>query len=488
MALYDKPSYSPGQKWAIGLRVTLLTLIVAAVLSLLNYLSREYNTRVHLGSTTKLELSSRTVHYLKTLTNRVKVTIYYDKDEPLYSTIRDLLREYQSVNPNISVRTVDYLRDAGAAQKVKAAYQLTGAGDKNLIIFEAEGGRFKPVDGNALAQYTLEQVPNPKEPQYRRKPVAFLGDMAFTAALLDVTNPKPLTAYFLQGHREHDIESGDEVTGYLNFTSVLKQNYIRVNTLSLQGTNTVPADCNLLIIAGPLTPIPEPELEKISAYLSQGGRLLALLNSSSLNRNIGLEKVLSTWGVFLGNDIVMDPEHSQFGSDVIVSAFSRHPLVNPLLGTGLYLIQPRPVGKLVGGTGSAEAPKVEVVAETGPGAFLFGDQSRKTKFPVMVAVERSGTKEVVSERGNTRIIVVGDSLFLANRQLELLGNRDFATYAANWLLERTQLLGGVPARPIKEYKVVMTRAQAQAARWLLLVGLPGVVMLLGGLVWLRRRR
>jgi LPXTG-motif cell wall-anchored protein len=34
----------------------------------------------------------------------------------------------------------------------------------------------------------------------------------------------------------------------------------------------------------------------------------------------------------------------------------------------------------------------------------------------------------------------------------------------------------------------MTRAQLHQAQWVLLAGLPGSVLLLGGLVWLRRRK
>ena len=40
----------------------------------------------------------------------------------------------------------------------------------------------------------------------------------------------------------------------------------------------MPADCNLLVIAGPRDVIPDVELEKIEQYLNQGGRLLALFN------------------------------------------------------------------------------------------------------------------------------------------------------------------------------------------------------------------
>jgi hypothetical protein len=72
--------------------------------------------------------------------------------------------------------------------------------------------------------------------------------------------------------------------------------------------------------------------------------------------------------------------------------------------------------------------------------------------------------------------------------LRNLTNRDFAEYALNWLLERSQLLGGLGPRSIVEYSVVMSQSQLLRVEWLLLGAIPGGVLLLGGLVWLRRRR
>ncbi len=51
----------------------------------------------------------------------------------------DLLGEYRLVNPRITVQTVDYTRDPGLAQKVKAKYNLSAPTDKNLVIFDCEG-------------------------------------------------------------------------------------------------------------------------------------------------------------------------------------------------------------------------------------------------------------------------------------------------------------------------------------------------------------
>jgi len=105
----------------------------------------------------------------------------------------------------------------------------------------------------------------------------------------------------------------------------------------------------------------------------------------------------------------------------------------------------------------------------------------------MVAAEKGAVKGVVTERGSSRLIVAGDSIFLANGWIDSAANRDFASYAANWLLDRTQLLEGIGPRPVSEYRVIMTKTQLQAAEWILLGGMPASVLVLGSLVWLRRR-
>lgn len=493
-AQHPSSSFSPGQRLKLGFQVAFGTLLVLAIVGLANYLSRDYSMRFHLSSRTKAELSSRTVFFLKTITNRVTVSIYYDRTDPLYSTISDLLNEYHMANPKIMVRTVDYLRDPAGAQALKAQYQLGSVEEKNLVIFDAGGGKWKPIDGNALAQYSVEQVPpspGEEERKFRRRMVSFLGEMAFNSALLNVTSPRQMNAYFLRGHQEHDIGSGDELNGYLNFASVLKQQNVQVKTLTLVGTNSIPQDCSLLIVAGPRQALAESELNQISKYLDDGGRLMVLFNAGTAERATGLERILSQWGVAVGANVISDPQHSQFGSDVIVGfslTGNKHPVTNPLSGTGLFLIQPRTISKSGKASDAADAPRVEELAFTGENSFLVGEPSQKRHYPVMVAVEKGAVTGVASERGATRILVVGDSLFLGNRQLELLGNRDFAVYSANWLLDRTQLLGGIGPQPVSEFRLVMTKTQTQTAQLVLLGAMPGAVLLLGSLVWLRRRR
>lgn len=491
----NQPSFSLRRRWKIGFDMVARTALVLAVVVMVNYLGTQFFRRFYLSSQTRVELSSRTVSVLHSLTNRATVTLYYDRKDDFYPDIVALLNEYRTINPKITVRTVDYLRDAGEAERVKEQYKLDSATDKNLVIFDCDG-RVKIANGDALTQFTLEQVPaknhDQKQIEFQRKPVAFRGEEMFTAMLLALENPKPFKAYFLQGHGEPSLaDSGN--FGYLKFASTLAQNYIAVTNLELLGDNPVPMDCNLLIIAAPTKPLSELELQKIEQYLAQGGRLLALFNYASIRQPTGLEPILQRWGVNVGYDYVNILNNNTItGQDVIVRKFSQHPVVSALAQFALQMVLPRPIGRVDWQNPPAGAPQVDELAASSPSSTLAGDPAEPPRsYPLMVAVEQKPVAGVASPRGNTRILVAGDSIFLGNHYIEGgegSANRDFLSAAVNWLLDRPSLLQGIGPRPVMVFRLLMTQTQRREVRWLLLGALPGAVLLLGGLVWLVRRK
>jgi hypothetical protein len=483
-----QPSFSPGRKWRAGFSVVIGIVALLAIVVMANYMSRNYFFhRSFLSSQTRVQLSAQTLGLLKSITNDVKITLYYDKTDPMFNTIAALATEYRLANPGISVETVDYTSDTVSAQRIKAKYELDSPTDKDLVIFECEG-RTKRVAGDALTETTLEPVANEREREFRRRPVAFKGEMLFSAMLLAVSSPQPLNAYYLVGHGEHPADKEDDEMGYLKFISLVMQNYVKVQPLTLLGTNTVPADCNLLIIAAPKTTLPETELERIETYLESGGRLLALFNCTTADKQLGLEAVLAKWGVKVGAQTVRDEQRSVRGQDIVISNFGRHPVVNPLLLSSVHMILPRTVGEIDSASTAADAPKVVELAFTSVDSRLNElPDAPPTNYPIAVAVEKGAVPGTSTDQGTTRIVVIGDSLFLGNKMIDSAANRDFAGYAMNWLLDRTQLMEGLGPRPVVEYKLVMTQSQLNSAQWLLLGGLPGAVLLLGALVWLSRR-
>jgi hypothetical protein len=198
---------------------------------------------------------------------------------------------------------------------------------------------------------------------------------------------------------------------------------------------------------------------------------------------------MAKWGVDVTTNIVHDPERHRGEADVIVEDFSAtHPIMNPLLGFALHLILPRAVGKLHSHAPVADPPTVDELAFSGPKSYLEDQEKSPPKpYPLMVAVEKGNVKGVITDRGTTRMVVVGDSIFLANQMIASAANRDFAGFAVNWLLDRPQLVEGIGARPVNEYRLVMTNSQLRNAQWILLGGMPGAVLALGSMVWLRRR-
>jgi ABC-2 type transport system permease protein len=485
----DKPSFSPSRRWKIGLDVIVRTMLALAVVTMLNYLGAQFSQRFYLSSETRIKLSARTISVLQSLTNNVAVTLYYDtKDEDdFYPAVVALLDEYRSVNPKISVKTVDYLRNPGEAEKIKEKYSSMQT-DKNLIIFDAGGSHYKIFPGDALIQFGPEGVSKDKKIEFA--PVAFRGEEAFTSVLLQLENAKPFKAYFLQGHGEPSLTDNGNF-GYMKFASVLGQNYIQVQPLELLGNNAIPADCNLLIIAAPTELLSELELQKIQQYLTQGGRLLALFNYASIKQPTGLEPILQDWGVDVIADYVKDLDHTVTGQDVNVLKFGHHPIVDSIAGNDLSLqmILPRPISMMNRQNPPTDAPQVDELAFSGDASTLAGDSAEPSRsYPLMTAVEQKAVAGVANPRGSTRIVVIGDSIFLGNHYIEAAANRDFLGYAVDWLLDRPQLLEGIGPRPVTEFRLIITNAQQKEICWLLLGALPGAVLLLGGFVWLARRK
>jgi ABC-2 type transport system permease protein len=491
----SKPSFTPRRKWGIGLNLAVRTLAVLTCVVLVNQLASVFFYRQYLSQATKVELSPRTRSVLATVTNDVKVTIYYDREDEFYPTILALLREYQAVNPRIRVETVDYLRDAAEALRIKKLYELpetTKDEEKNYVIFESAGQKGRPVPGVMLTDTELQISEDQKS--YRRRATAFKGETVFTAMLRAIINPKQYKAYVLQGHGEHKFDSGDEAIGYLDFLSLLRQNAVEAEPLKLTGTNEVPSDCSLLIIAGPQARIPPFEVEKIEQYLKEGGRLFALFNFSSPAS--GLDQVLKDqWGVGVTVGIVSDPYNSNnsirsaAGSDVIIRRFLDHPAVKGLQNYTLNLVSPRVVGEWKTRETTQDAPTVRVLFATEQTAQLVGEPAVAPQaYPLAAAVEKQAVPGVVTGRGNTRMIIVGDSYFLANGPMKMAQNREFAVFAINWLLNQPQFTEGIGPKSFTEFRLILTRAQVQTLGWSLMGAIPGGIILFGGLVWWRRRK
>ncbi len=475
------PSFSRAQRWKNIFDRSLRTLLVLAVVVMVNYLAATFSSRHYLSAQTSVALSPRTLAVLHSLTNQVDVTLYFDRRADFYPDVKTLLDEYATANKKISIRLVDYVRDAGEAQKTKIKYGLNAATDKDLILFDM-GGRVRWLPASQLLEYGARGMTEDQKLDIR--PVRFNGERAFTAMLLALENPQPLHAYFLLGHKEV-LPNDTSAHGFQKFGQLLQQNYFALDGLQLTADSSVPTNCNLLIIAAPAAPFSETELQAIDQYLREGGRLFVLFNTSSLEHPTHLEALLQRWGVQVVADYVKDAGSSDAG--VVVTRYGKHPITASLAESAMKLVLPRPVLKISGATTSTL--QVDELLYSSDNSLLAEDRTAGPRsYSLACAVEQKPVAGVVNPRGNARIVVTGDSIFLGNTVIEMGSNGDFLNAAVNWLTDRPQLVDGVGPRPITEFRLLLTDRQQQQLRWLLLGALPGGVLFLGWLVWLVRHK
>jgi ABC-type uncharacterized transport system involved in gliding motility auxiliary subunit len=170
---------------------------------------------------------------------------------------------------------------------------------------------------------------------------------------------------------------------------------------------------------------------------------------------------------------------------LLVDDLGSHPITKPILDSRLHLLLPRSVG--FPEAENDESPPGSILAHSSDAGQAVGQiQGNKG------SVEREGKIPLIAAKlhandgqPSARLVVAGDSLFLGNSAIEAGANRDFASLAVNWLLEREHLLAIAP-RTVTEYRIELSRAEMTSVTWLLLLVLPGGTLGLG-LLWWRRQ-
>lgn len=482
-----------------------------SIVVMLNYLGARHYRRIPLESTRLRQLAPQTVRVLSSITNPVQITVFFEpeRDETLFNLLTGLLREFTLVNRQISFRVLNPVRQPAAVEAALAGYKLTALKDKDFVVVES-GGRIRTIFANEIGIYRIEITERPGEAtaQYKRRLVAFQGEQLLAEAMLSLANPTTGRVYFLQGHGEHDPEVVAHPHGYSKLAELLSQTMnLSWEKLNLTNTGRVPPDCALLIVAGARHAFTQSEIEQVDDYLRRGGRALILLSSMAIGDDSRLDLLLSRWGLLAPRKIVFDPQFSPTGNDLLTAGLNgEHPVTRALLAdspdTRLRLVMPRWIGRVQSpeSTPTPDMPAISVLATTSDGAYetsSFRDGvpyrnpylDRQGRFPLIVAVEHGAVRGVSSERGLTRMIIAGDSLFLDNELIDSPpANRYFASLAASWLLDRPQVVfEGVLPTPVREYRLIMTPGQLAASRWLMLVIIPGAFLGLGLLVWWSRR-
>ncbi|MEY4488501.1 MAG: hypothetical protein RIQ79_1009, partial [Verrucomicrobiota bacterium] len=305
--------------------VLLLTLVGG-----LNYLATLHAWRFDLSRHHRHSLSPETRSYLHELPVPVKIIVTLtdsnddDAISQAYRDVRNLLRDYveaSAANPKapIVVDYVDVYQNRVAAQKY-------GINQPNIIVVSS-GGKSRYIERREL--YTTKDG----------QKIAFKGEQALTAAILDVSRPEKQKIFFLAGHGEMSLADTDPARGLSLLCSQLELRNFELRTFNLATDDrTQLRDAALLVIAGPQSRYSANEQELLRRTLStQAGRVLALLGPAAPH---GLDDLLYDWGVLADDVLILDdgPEgRSDTGDLILYPTASGHPVVDVLASSGVPL-------------------------------------------------------------------------------------------------------------------------------------------------------
>ena len=415
----------------------LLLLLLGVLFIMINYISSLRYTRIDFTKTKIATLSDKTRQALTQLKDPVRIIVFYQpqrgegdsrRPDPIYPLITDLLKEYGQFTDKLTIEYIDPYQDRAKAEQLVKEFSIDRL---NLVILQS-GERHKYLTDTDLADFDYSAMAGGGEPTVK----AFKGEEAVTSTILSVTQETQPLVWLTTGHGEKSMTSASP-NGLAELKQSFEQANMRLEQVTLLERPSIPPDVQLVIIAGPTRRFTETELLTLEAYLERGGRLLALIDPLD---NTGLDGMLERWGIELGMDIVVDPARQLpfvSGGNLFVTDYTRHPIVQKMqtfmtlypLARSVRLAQPAPPGLKVTPL-AMTSPAGWGEHETSTEAFEY-NADKDLKGPVSIAAAAERAQPV-----RTRLVVFGDSDFVANAQLRNVGNRDMALGAIYWLTEQ----------------------------------------------------
>jgi gliding motility-associatede transport system auxiliary component len=443
-----------------GTNFAVFTVVVIAIIALANWFVERNDKTWDLTPNKSYSLSPETVKILKGLDR--DVTIYvFDRKEALGKN-RDLLSNYGTASNRVTVKYVDADREPGLARQF--AVRTYGT------IVVAAGDRHSEAQS--------------------------AGEEDVSNALIHVLKGQK-TVYFVQGHTERDLDNTDRA-GYDRIKKQLENENYQIKPLMLLQKMEIPADCSLLVVAGPQHDYLPPEVDAIRKYVTNGGRALLMLDPGVELPN--LAKLLEDWNVTVQNDLVVDqnPVAQLFGTSPampLIVKYGSSPIVQPLERTATLFPFTR---SFVIGKDYKAGVMDNSLCETSADSFGVADFNPKMesvsfrpgkdfKGPLTVAVSGDLTGGgSADKKAEGRFVALGTSAIASNVYLGFQGNRDLLMNMVNWLSAEEDLISIRPKPPESQH-LDITAAQMARIKLLGLLGLPLLIVVAGISVWWRRR-
>ncbi len=450
-----------GRRGRFSTGTTVMASIFIGITLLVNAISIGNYHRFDVTGLSQFTLTSQTQNILSEMETPVQVLAFFTPNDPygIRSYANSLLDEYQNYTDKLRVEEIDPDEHPDQADLYNVVQYQT-------IVFES---------GN------LRRLVTPQE-------IMEQAEHSFTSAILEVTGIVQKKVYFLTGHGETDI--------YANYSQArqgLLDNLYNVDTLDLVVTPSIPEDTSALIIAGPRRSLASSEVEIIKDYLENNGWLMILLNPGYPPE---FKQLISDWGIDIADGTVIDP--SSYVSPSIDSPIV--PRTRNFFGlTETYFPG---ATAIIPQEGYPDNIMLQPLFYTSQDSWLEKDydplsepefvEGTDLKGPLSLGIlvaavtASSGEGETFDESVLTRLVIVGDSDFASDKHFYNGDNGNLFLNLVELLTAGKELIS-IERKVLPFRRLVVSQEIANFINISSISLLPVLVLLLGGIIWWRRR-
>ncbi len=446
-----------------GTSTVLASLFFVGILAALNFLSARYHRSFDLTEAGVFSLSPQSEEVVKGLTKDLRMEAFVEAG--VSPELRDLFDSYREASTKVTYRLIDPDREPELAE----GYGITTYNTVRLAYGDATSMVTQPSEEN------------------------------LTNAIIKLSRASRQTLCVIEGHGESDIDDAQSARGMSQAKAALENESYEVKKVLLASMEKVPPDCSIVMVAGPVKPYLQHEIEALDAYIRSGGRTLFLL---APRRSEEFVDLLAHWGVRLGTDVVVDQVVRLFqgpalGLTPLVDDYdATHEITRALRGRTIF-----PMTRSVTADG-ADKPGLEVteIVKTSPSSWaetdvdgIFDRQEaaldepdQKGPVSIAAAVDIDLSKVGVPDGGEARMVVFGSSEFADNQHLDgTYFNRDLFLNAAGWLVGQSDLLS-IRSRTLRASRVNFSQDEGTIIFYLSVLVIPEILLVAGLAVWWRR--
>jgi len=459
------------------LRTAFVIAAVFVILFLLNVLANQLPWSYDMTVEKIFTLSEQTASVVKGLSDQVNIVAFF-QDGGEDQMVKALLEEYQKLNKDvISIEYYDADRNPAIVKK----YDANDEGISNgTVIFESNG-TIKKINKSDI--YLLNDYAYGK---------TFNGEQQFTGAIIYVTSEQLPKVYFLQGHREMDINSD-----LSSLKARLEGEAHMTDSLNILKSGSIPADTDVIIAASPKADLNNDETAKLEEYLTKGGRMIFLFDILAQGEQLpNFSSLLSEYGVSYTSNFVVEEESNSFYANnkmFLIPYYNiNNIIVQKLNDENLFVLLPFSSSIQV----SSELDRtvtVETLLATSKDAWIRYDMNDTT--PEKTSADDAGpaTLAVAVTKDNTdlrydmtKIVVVGNAAFVQNDYIDTQGNFNFLLNSLNWVEDKDSSIGIAPKS--LNTNILNVKGIWYSTLLILSVGvIPLIAFSMAFIVWIRRR-